>query len=244
MVIQDLPLIAALGLAFASGLASTLSPCVLPVLPTFLAWAGGTTLSAATVRRRLVVWRLAWFAIGLSTVFTAGGVAVSALGNVVREMRIAGWVPNVVGIIFILWGLLLLDVIHLPAIRIGRRPAPNASWLGAFGFGAFLALTWMPCIGPFYGGILTLAGTEGSVLRGTALLLVYSLGLSLPFIALGVAAERVLDRITHLARAGKILRRVLAIFVLAVGFLLFFGVYAIAIGWMSGLLPSYTPPLS
>ena len=177
-----------LGVAFVAGVLSFLSPCVLPLVPTYLAYIGGS----GAAKRALVLRNAALFVLGFSLVFIAMGASASALGSVLREHRSVLMIVG--GVLVIAFGLVMLGVIRLPFLyRDTRRPLgadanPQTPW-GAVALGSAFAFAWTPCIGPVLGAILTIAGASGTLTTGVGLLAVYSLGLAVPFMLAALAFE-------------------------------------------------------
>jgi len=177
-----------LGVAFVAGVLSFLSPCVLPLVPTYLAYIGGS----GAAKRALVLRNAALFVLGFSLVFVAMGASASALGSVLREHRSVLMIVG--GVLVIAFGLVMLGVIRLPFLyRDTRRPLgadanPQTPW-GAVALGSAFAFAWTPCIGPVLGAILTIAGASGTLTTGVGLLAVYSLGLAVPFMLAALAFE-------------------------------------------------------
>ncbi len=177
-----------LGVAFVAGVLSFLSPCVLPLVPTYLAYIGGS----GAAKRALVLRNAALFVLGFSLVFVAMGASASALGSVLREHRSVLMIVG--GVLVIAFGLVMLGVIRLPFLyRDTRRPLgadanPQTPW-GAVALGSAFAFAWTPCIGPVLGAILTIAGASGTLSTGVGLLAVYSLGLAVPFMLAAFAFE-------------------------------------------------------
>jgi cytochrome c-type biogenesis protein len=186
------------GVAFVAGILSFLSPCVLPLVPTYMAYIGGS----GGAKRALVLRNALLFILGFSLVFVAMGASASALGSLLREQR--GLLMIVGGLLVIAFGLVMLGVIRLPILyRDTRRPLgaetdPQTPW-GAVALGSAFAFAWTPCIGPVLGGILTLAGASGTLSTGVALLAAYSLGLAVPFLIAALALEPFL-RASHRLR--------------------------------------------
>jgi cytochrome c-type biogenesis protein len=184
--------------AFAAGLLSFLSPCVLPLVPPYLCYLTGTTIEelteeggqAGAVRRDLMIASLAFVA-GFSTVFVLLGSTASALGLVLRQY--SWWLSWGAGIAIIVMGLHFLGVFRLSMLYREARSeiAKPAGPLGAYVMGLAFAFGWTPCIGPILASILLVAGSSETIGRGMALLGVYSLGLGLPFIIAALALGRV-----------------------------------------------------
>jgi cytochrome c-type biogenesis protein len=183
-----------LGVALA-GLVSFLSPCVLPLVPPYLGYLGGTTIEQMTerggvddrVRRRVMVASLC-FVLGFTTVFVALGAGASVLGQWVQEHK--GQLAVVAGIVIIGFGLHFLGLLRVPLLYRQARfhtRVEGASFIGAFVMGLAFAFGWTPCIGPVLATVLTLAASEASLGAGVRLLLVYSLGLGIPFVLAAAA---------------------------------------------------------
>jgi len=177
--------------AFVGGIISFLSPCVLPLVPPYLAYLGGTTLDRISGEEAEVDPRLAWyvfisacfFVLGLATVFVALGMTASVLGQVLLQNKVL--LAQISGGIIILLGLHFLHVLRLPFLdREVRFDGPaRAGGLGtSYVIGIAFAFGWTPCIGPILGAILALAAQEETISSGTLLLAVYSLGLGVPFL--------------------------------------------------------------
>ena len=190
-------------LAFAAGLVSVLSPCVLPLMPAYLSLVSGISVEemqeggSDSIQRRRVMLACLAFVTGFSVVFVVMGVGAVAIGQTVRTwytevfgVRIGA--VQIAGAFIILLGLHMTGLIPIRALyrdtrfdlRLKRRSA-----LSAFLVGAGFALGWSPCIGPPLAMILTIAGSGDTVLQGVALLAIYSSGLALPFLLAGWSIE-------------------------------------------------------
>jgi cytochrome c-type biogenesis protein len=246
--------------AFAAGILSFLSPCVLPLVPAYLAHLTGTaaTLEPGRVDRRETVAHAAAFVAGFTAVFTFVGASAGLIGALVSQDSSyvvrdnTALLAKIGGVFLIVMGLNLIGVIRIPwlyrtytletatagggpsglaaggagggAVAIGGG---GASWHGltyvkSAGVGSAFAVGWTPCIGPVLGAILTLSASSSSVAKGAYLLLVYSLGLGVPFLVTGLAVvpvTRFLRGVRGLMPLVEILTGVLVIFV---GVLLFF----------------------
>jgi cytochrome c-type biogenesis protein len=175
-----------LTIAFLAGILSFLSPCVLPLVPSYLAYVGGgATTRSVTLRNSLL------FIAGFSLIFVALGASASFLGSFLLEYR--AWLIRLGGALIITFGLMLLGAFRLGFLYRSAKVTYRGSTstpVGAGLLGMSFGIGWTPCVGPVLGAILTLAGTSGSMTQGTALLSVYALGLAIPFLlaALGVGA--------------------------------------------------------
>jgi cytochrome c-type biogenesis protein len=207
-------------LAFAAGLLSFATPCVLPLVPGYLAAVSGG--EAGVGGRRVLVASLPFVA-GFTAVFVGLGAAAAAAGGLFAENQrllqaVAGLVIVVLGFAFMgLLPLPWLDRLVAPELVEGARASGSAALLG----GAF-AVCAAPCVGPVLGTILALASEGQTVAQGTVLLLVYSAGLALPFLAVGLGFDRSLGAFRWLRDRYGVLRIVAGALLVAVGLLLFF----------------------
>ena len=185
--------------AFLAGLLSFVSPCVLPIVPPYLAWLAGLSFEdlrsdsiEAATRRRIVVAALA-FVLGFTTVFVALGATASVIGRTIAQYFdilsiIAGAIIIVMGLHFL--GVFRIALLFREArVQVAKKPAGAA---GAYVMGLAFAFGWTPCVGPVLAAILFVAGSEGTAMRGAALLAIYSLGIGLPFLLAAVFASRFL----------------------------------------------------
>lgn len=234
----------ALGLtvAFAAGLLSFLSPCVLPLVPSYATFITGMSLEdlarGSTRARRTVMVHGALFVLGFSLVFIAFGASASLIGSMFAFYR--GWIERIGGILLIVFGLYLLGVLRLPGaqrefrLQLSNKPVGYAGTaLVGIAFGA----GWTPCIGPVLGGILTLAGTTGSVGQGMGLLSAYSLGLALPFMLATVALDQFLIRFKRFRHLLPWVSRASGALLILVGTLLLTGAFTT----LSAMLIRFTP---
>jgi cytochrome c-type biogenesis protein len=177
--------------AFLGGIISFLSPCVLPLAPPYLAYIGGTTLDQISGEKGEVDPRLSrhvfisacFFVLGLGTVFVALGMTASAIGQALLQYKEI--LAQISGGIIIVLGLHFLNVIRIPLLNRDARfegPAQAGSLGTSYVIGVAFAFGWTPCIGPILGAILTLAAQQETLMSGTSLLVVYSIGLGVPFL--------------------------------------------------------------
>lgn len=206
-------------LAFGAGVFSFVSPCVLPIYPSFLSYVTGVSVDqlsegSRAVRARVLKHSLAFFA-GFSVIYIALGLTASALGSFFYSSR--SWLPIVGGIFIIVMGLQLLGILRLPFLmRDTRRQLASRpeGYLGSALVGLTFAAGWTPCIGPILGAVLALAATSPGY--GGLLLLAYSVGFALPFIGMAYA----LGSVRRLARYSLLIERVGGAVMVVMGLLL------------------------
>ncbi|MEX2501038.1 MAG: cytochrome c biogenesis CcdA family protein [Trueperaceae bacterium] len=175
-----------LTVAFSAGILSFLSPCVLPLVPSYLAYVGGS----GAAKRAILLRNASLFVLGFSMIFMGLGASASALGGLLRENRDLLAIGG--GVLVIVFGLVLLGVIRLPILMRDTRVQARhdaSTPVGAVLLGMAFAAGWTPCIGPVLGGILTLAGASGTLSEGVLMLAVYSAGLAVPFLAAALAMD-------------------------------------------------------
>jgi cytochrome c-type biogenesis protein len=193
--------------ALLAGLLSFISPCVLPIVPPYLAWLAGLSFEqlksdgiASDTRLKIVSAAIA-FVLGFATVFIALGATASVVGKTVAQYFdvlsvIAGAIIIVMGLHFL--GLFRIGLLYREArMQVARKPAGMA---GAYLMGLAFAFGWTPCVGPVLAAILFVAGSEGTAMRGAGLLAVYSLGIGTPFVLAAVFASRFLGWAAHFRR--------------------------------------------
>jgi cytochrome c-type biogenesis protein len=226
--------------AFAAGLLSFLSPCVLPLVPSYVGFLTGMTLPEVTGRRRVALTHALLFVGGFSLVFILLGASATALGRALNYYQV--WLQRVGGALIILFGLLCLGVFNLRLLSQERRlylERKPVGYLGSVLVGMAFAAGWTPCIGPVLGGILGLAATSADVSRGMLLLAVYSAGLALPFLVAAVAVDSFLDWFQRFRRFLPWVMRISGVMLVFVGILLFTGEFTRLAGWLQGLTPDF-----
>ncbi|HTE47657.1 MAG TPA: cytochrome c biogenesis protein CcdA [Gemmatimonadaceae bacterium] len=180
-------------IAFGAGLASFLSPCVLPLIPSYITFITGMTLDDVQRSRRVALVHAVLFVLGFSLIFLALGASATLLGRLLVTYRV--WISRVGGVLVLAFGLYLLGVFNLGVFSRERRfhlTDKPLGYLGTLVVGIAFGAGWTPCIGPILGSILTYAATQDDVRRGMLLLGAYSLGLAVPFLLAAVAIERFL----------------------------------------------------
>lgn len=219
-----------IGLAFLAGLASFLSPCVFSLVPAYIGYLGGRTAGMQGNGKNDKIVALLHgmaFVIGFSTVFILLGVAASAIGGLLYDVRT--WVAKIGGIVVVIFGLHMVGIIRIPFLEYDFRhqgePNNRRGFIASFMMGVFFSAGWSPCVGPVLGAILTLALNDGSISQGVVLLSAYSLGLAIPFLIAAVGIGWVT---TILRRYGKTMRFVeigMGIVLIIVGAMLFLGTF-------------------
>ncbi len=219
-----------LAVAILAGLGSFVAPCILPMIPAFLAYISGTTLSELnqkngskiiSINRTRIILNSVFFVLGFSVVFSTLGVIINSVfstasGSLVEELNHVG------GIIIIGFGIFLLLSIKINKLNVEKKFLPKiskASYPMSFVFGLAFAAGWTPCVGPILGTILTLATTTPSVAFN--LLLAYSLGLGIPFIMIGIFHSRSNKIIRSMSKHLKYYNLILGGFIIILGVLVF-----------------------
>lgn len=216
-------------LAMGAGLFSFLSPCVLPLVPSYLSYVAGVSFgeleaTGGAGRRRAIALNALAFILGFSAVFVVLGASFSLIGRALFDYQAA--IRKVGGVLIVLFGLSLMGLLRLPALmrefrpRLEKRPA---GLVGSALVGVVFASGWTPCVGPILGAILTLAGTAETGTAGIAMLGAYSLGLGIPFFASALAVGTFLRFFARFKRFLRAVDIVAGLVLVAVGVLLFTG---------------------
>ena len=230
------------GGAFVAGLLSFASPCVLPLVPPYLAYIGGVSIEQlrdqGSARMRVLLAALCFVA-GFSTVFVALGATASWIGQAVSAYL--GLLGYLAGILIVLMGLHFLHVIRIPLLdrsaRLGVADKP-AGLIGGYVIGLAFGFGWSPCVGPVLTAILLMAGAQDSAAEGARLLLVYSLGIGVPFLIAAAFASALMRAIARLrARLGAVEKAMGAFLVLA-GMLILSGQMPTIAYWLIETFPA------
>lgn len=240
--IIDASLLPAMTVALLAGVISFLSPCVLPIVPPYLAYMSGVSLndmsSEVASRRRATIAAL-FFVMGLSTVFLILGFTASAFGAFFLQNQIL--FSQISGIVVIIFGIHFLGIYRISFLdREARMDAGDkgGSSFGAYVLGLAFAFGWTPCIGPQLGAILSLAASEASVARGTLLLGIYALGLGIPFLLAAMFMARAVGVMNHLKRHMKAIERVMGVLLLIVGIAMLTGAFSTFSFWLLEIFPA------
>jgi len=226
--------------AFVGGLLSFLSPCVLPLVPSYLGFLTGFTLDEMTGRKHLAIVHAALFVLGFSLVFIALGAGATALGTALKVYKV--WIMRAGGVLIVLFGLYCLGVLRLDFLGQERRlhlEQKPVGFLGSVLVGMAFGAGWSPCIGPILGGILSLAATEADLGKGLWLLVAYSAGLAVPFLVAALAVERFIGWFHRFRRHLHLVQRVSGALLLAVGLLILTGQFTRLAAWLQTLTPEF-----
>ncbi|WP_339820288.1 cytochrome c biogenesis CcdA family protein [Sulfitobacter dubius] len=237
----DAGLLPAMTIALIAGIFSFLSPCVLPIVPPYLAYMGGVSIndmsSQSSARRRAVVAAL-FFVLGLSTVFILLGFTASAFGMFFLQNQ--ALFAKISGVVIIVFGLHFVGLFRIPFLdQEARLDAGDkgGSSFGAYVLGLAFAFGWTPCIGPQLGAILSLAASEASVSRGTLLLAVYAAGLGIPFLLAAMFITRAMTLMNRIKPHMKLIERIMGGLLVLVGLALVTGAFTTFSFWLLETFP-------
>ena len=227
-------------LAFAAGVVSFLSPCILPVVPSYVAFVSGLTLEELRdghgAARRAAVLHSILFVVGFSLVFMTLGLVATAVGGPIA--RALPWLSRLGGVAVTLFGLWLLGFLPFRFLDREVRPGAPRSAVGPLGsllVGAAFGAGWTPCIGPILASILLYTGLESTMIEGMGLLGAYALGLGIPFVAASSALNLFLAGAARARRWMVPLRKVSGLVLVVVGVLMLTGRFAALTGALAGL---------
>lgn len=241
--IIDASLLPALAVALAAGLLSFLSPCVLPIVPPYLAYMGGITVTemqtSTSGARRRTLGSAAFFVLGLSTVFLFLGFTASAFGRFFLSNQ--EWFVTLAGLVIMVFGAHFIGVFRIGFMdREMRMDAGDrgGSMLGAYILGLAFAFGWTPCIGPVLGTILYLAASEADVVRGTTLLAAYAFGLGIPFLLVAAFFPRLTGLMGWMKRHMDRIERIMGLLLWTVGLLMLTGKFTDFSWWLLEQFPA------
>ncbi len=226
--------------AFLAGILSFLSPCVLPLVPSYLGFVTGMNVAEMADRRRVAMIQSTLFVLGFTTIFLLLGAGATALGAALAANK--EMIGRVGGVLIIFFGLVSMGVIKIPALqmeaRVHLRDKPLGV-LGAFLVGMAFGAGWTPCLGPILGGILTLAGTQDTMAKGILLLGAYSAGLAVPFLVAAWAVESFFDWFQKFRKYLPWVQRVSGALLVIVGILLVSGKFTELAGYLNAITPEF-----
>jgi len=224
--------------AFIAGLLSFLSPCVLPLIPSYITYITGISFAelqvdhpSHEVRRRTILHSLL-FILGFTFIFVMLGASASFIGNFLQSHMQA--IRKVGGVLIIVFGVHLSGVVPIHFLLGDKRFVVKnrpAGYIGSFLIGVAFAAGWTPCIGPILASILMVAATEDTIWQGIALLLTYSLGLGIPFFLSSLALHQFLVIFNRFKKYIRIFEITTGIFLIIVGVLVFTNSLTVLQGW-------------
>lgn len=225
-------------ISFTAGLLSFLSPCVLPLIPSYVTFVTGMSLEDVQRSRRVALVHALLFVLGFTLVFLALGATATVVGRVLLMQRV--WISRVGGLLVVLFGLYLLGAFNIGAFARERRfhiTDKPLGYLGTIVVGIAFGAGWSPCIGPILGGILTYTATQADLQRGLVMLAAYSLGLALPFLAAALAIDRFISLFRRFNTHLVWVTRASGVLMIAVGVLLMTNYLTAISAALQGLTP-------
>ena len=225
-------------ISFTAGLLSFLSPCVLPLIPSYITFITGLSLEDVQKARRSALIHSFLFVLGFTLIFLALGATATVLGRVLLSQR--DWISRIGGVIIIVFGLYMLGVFNIAAFSRERRlhiADKPVGYLGTLLVGIAFGAGWTPCIGPILGSILIFTSSSADLGRGLTLLLAYSLGLAIPFLLSAIAVERFLYVFARMKRQMVWITRASGALMILVGVLMISNYFTILASYLQGLTP-------
>lgn len=227
-------------IAFTAGFLSFLSPCVLPLIPSYVTFITGLSLEDVTRARRTALIHSLLFIAGFTLIFLALGATATVLGRLLLSYRL--WISRFGGVLVIVFGLYLLGVLNIGAFMRERRvylANKPVGYLGTVVVGIAFGAGWSPCLGPILGAILTYTASAADLSRGLLLLLSYSLGLAVPFLAAALAVERFLELFARHKAKMLWVNRVAGVLLVFVGLLMVSNYLTLLSTWMQAYTPAF-----
>lgn len=230
--------------AFAAGLLSFLSPCVLPLVPSYVSFVTGLGMeeleSGGSHVKKVTLLHSLLFVAGFTLIFMLMGASATYVGQLLRSYQDV--IARLGGAVIILFGIYLLGIIPIAALNRERRyqfQSKPVGYAGTVAVGVAFGAGWVPCIGPILGGILTLAATRASVAEGIGLLGIYSAGLAIPFVLSALALTAFLSWFQRFRRYMRYVEWAAGILLILVGLLLLTGKFTVLAGWLVQFTPEF-----
>ncbi|MBX6333603.1 MAG: cytochrome c biogenesis protein CcdA [Gemmatimonadaceae bacterium] len=225
--------------SFTAGLLSFLSPCVLPLIPSYVTFITGMSFEEVQRARRTALVHALLFILGFTLIFLALGATASVLGRVLLAAR--DWIARIGGALIIVFGLYLLGIFNIGALGRERRihfANKPVGYLGTVLVGVAFGAGWTPCVGPILGAILLYTSSTADLGRGIWLLFAYSMGLAIPFVLAAVAIDRFLGTFARIRPAMVWVNRVSGVLLVIVGILLMTDYFTILASYLERLTPA------
>jgi cytochrome c-type biogenesis protein len=227
-------------IAFSAGLLSFLSPCVLPLVPSYVTFITGMNLEDLHSSRKTTLIHALLFVAGFTLIFLALGAGATVFGQLMLRYR--DIISRVGGALVIVFGLYMLGVFNFAFMQRDTRLHLSHKPLGYFGtlvVGIAFGAGWSPCIGPILGAILTMAANEADLQRGLVLLLTYSMGLAVPFLVAALAVERFLAVFAKLRHRMVWVNRIAGAMLILVGVLMVTNRFTMLATWLQDFTPAF-----
>jgi Cytochrome c biogenesis protein len=227
-------------IAFSAGLLSFLSPCVLPLVPSYVTFITGMTLEDLQHTKRETIFHALMFVLGFSMIFLALGAGATVFGQVMLRYR--DWISRIGGVLIIVFGLYMLGVFNIglmardTRLHIANKPI---GYLGTLVVGVAFGAGWPPCIGPILGAILTMAANEADLQRGLILLAAYSAGLAVPFLLAAVMVDKFLNVFAKLRHQMVWVNRISGTLLVLVGVLMVTNRFSMLATWLQDFTPAF-----
>ncbi|HSJ64746.1 MAG TPA: cytochrome c biogenesis protein CcdA [Gemmatimonadaceae bacterium] len=236
----DSTLLGLLLFSFSAGLLSFLSPCVLPLIPSYVTFITGMSMDEVQQARRSALVHSLLFIAGFTLIFLALGATATVFGRVLLVYR--DWISRIGGVLIILFGLYLLGAFQFAFLLRERRmhiADKPMGYLGTVLVGIAFGAGWTPCIGPILGSILILTSSSAELGKGLLLLFVYSLGLAIPFLVASLTLNHFLTAYAKVRRHLVWVNRVAGVLLIIVGLLLVTDYFTVLAGYLQALTPDF-----
>ena len=226
--------------AFLAGVLSFLSPCVLPLIPSYLSFITGLSFEELGERRHSAIVHALLFILGFTLIFMLLGATATGVGRLLNFHQV--WLERVGGVLIIVFGLYMLGAFNWSVLSRERRvhlQDKPVGYLGSVLVGVAFGAGWTPCIGPILGAILLYTSSQAELSLGLGLLLSYSLGLAVPFLVAAVAVDRFVGWFQRYRRFMPVVTKLSGGMLIAVGLLLASGYFSILASWLQSLTPEF-----
>lgn len=226
--------------AFTAGLLSFLSPCVLPLIPSYVSFITGLELDDVQRARHTALVHSLLFVLGFTLVFLALGATATLIGRLLHRER--DWVARVGGVLVVVFGLYLLGALRVGAfarerrVHVARKPM---GYLGTVIVGMAFAAGWSPCIGPILGAVLTYTASAADLGHGIVLLFAYAMGLAVPFVVAALMIDRFIPAFQRYRGAMVVVTRASGILLIVVGVLMISGSMTLLTAWLQRWTPAF-----
>ncbi len=232
-------------IAFLAGLISFISPCVLPLVPIYIAYISGMSVKDLEGEKKPTLKILVnslFFVLGFTIIFTLFALLFYGASNLFGN-GFQVWFNRIAGLILVIFGLHVMGVITIPflnyeaRIKSDQSKNKNATILSSFVMGVVFAAGWSPCVGPILASILTLAADAKTAGSAIVLLISYSLGIGIPFILTGLATNRLMGLFKNLKKNYKVVEIVAGAFLVILGILIALDLLSVISSWVTRLFP-------